>query len=750
MSARNSRINSIDHLLPYCYAVSLVEESEMGTISSGSGINNEERFLSKCLWNKTVYINCYIRVAYNDSMNGIGERAVEEASRVEIDIFPDRHMSGDMSQSYQQQQVIRVFRVVSIQLKSLLHCILRINEKGRVSKRTLFRVLHPKDVRAEEQMVTTMNISDNSSSNASNETLIPLHALTELKDQCQSLNAFNIKMIEAHMDSGILSVLRQMYINRWSHQFTSHEISPLSLLSYQINHDSAFSNDKTYTEIILENFEACLTEIKSSLNTNAFNKGVHVLILKDMNVLFPSLTSSALSSISTEMADKLISFLNHLQFQCEKMNQQLRSKAFHIKIIGLTNNVQRVHEAIYNHFVMKESKNMVLVEKLDVAERKMLTSQLGYPSALFEDISRETTDKHAMEIVSLVSAQARMKELEIQVETETETKTKTKNNLQRNTQHKKEPQNEFVIFQENFIDMLQKDIIYTFKYPKVYNHFLASSQSLSELNMSIHGLLLYGPPGTGKTLYASHLSNLLKYSFVEVKITDVVKGELGSGEQMLINKLQEAKRCAPCILFIDEFQAMFTQRGTDQSSSSSSSSSHSSIDRDNVGSSLSSTLAGVFDEINVWNKFNNAANIAPILLVATTNEPWAIDNAFLRAGRFDRIVFVPPMASSSRQDFVLKKMNILFSHDGDENENGTGSSSESIQSKQLVEDITKHTQDFSGADMQLLFSMVQRDGFIGVDKCLFLKKMLQLLQDEKIQSSSKPSEIAKYLSWNPK
>ena len=134
------------------------------------------------------------------------------------------------------------------------------------------------------------------------------------------------------------------------------------------------------------------------------------------------------------------------------------------------------------------------------------------------------------------------------------------------------------------------------------------------------GILLYGPPGTGKTKLPRVVAASLRYPLLVCKLSEILSGEIGSSEKKLSAIFQEAKGCSPCIIFIDEMQALFTNRANND-------------ERQSIGHSLSSTLAICLDDIYMWN--NNASTITSnnqITIIASTNEPWAIDTSFLRSG----------------------------------------------------------------------------------------------------------------------
>jgi ATP-dependent 26S proteasome regulatory subunit len=157
------------------------------------------------------------------------------------------------------------------------------------------------------------------------------------------------------------------------------------------------------------------------------------------------------------------------------------------------------------------------------------------------------------------------------------------------------------------------------------------------------GILLYGPPGTGKTLIAKSVASLIQSktssiinmggAFITVNSTDVAQSEVGSGEKMLVSAFDAARRNSPSVIFIDEFQALFTDRASGGSGR------------------LSTTLFQCMDKISQWRQVEQTAKIDKtttststtdkfVIVLAATNTPWMIEKAFLRTGRFDRVVHV--------------------------------------------------------------------------------------------------------------
>ena len=126
------------------------------------------------------------------------------------------------------------------------------------------------------------------------------------------------------------------------------------------------------------------------------------------------------------------------------------------------------------------------------------------------------------------------------------------------------------------------------------------------------GVLLYGVPGTGKTLLAKALATECAANFVACSIAQLVRGHVGESEKALAAVFRAAVRCAPCVLFFDEFQALFANRAADAATS-------------RLTSQLLLEMAHV--------AALRTGGTAHVLVVAATNHPEAIDSALLRSGR---------------------------------------------------------------------------------------------------------------------
>ena len=197
--------------------------------------------------------------------------------------------------------------------------------------------------------------------------------------------------------------------------------------------------------------------------------------------------------------------------------------------------------------------------------------------------------------------------------------------------------------------------------------FLKSPKKFTKLGARIpKGVLLVGPPGTGKTLLAKAVAGEANAPFYFISGSDFVELYVGIGASRVRDMFKQAKQNAPCLIFIDEIDAVGRQRGT------------------GIGGGhdeREQTLNQLLTEMDGF-----GANEG-IIIIAATNRPDVLDPALLRPGRFDRQVTVALPEMKAREE-------ILKVH-----------ARNKVLSKNVhLDNIAKRTVGFSGADLENLLN----------------------------------------------
>ncbi len=147
------------------------------------------------------------------------------------------------------------------------------------------------------------------------------------------------------------------------------------------------------------------------------------------------------------------------------------------------------------------------------------------------------------------------------------------------------------------------------------------------------GLLMYGPPGCGKTFIARAIAGELGARFLTVSFADVVDMYIGSSERNLHALFESARRNNPCVIFIDEIDALGRKRN---------------LMRHSAGSTLINQLLSELDGA----QYNNEG----VYIIGATNHPWDVDVALRRPGRLDRTVLVLPPDAPARQEIITANL----------------------------------------------------------------------------------------------
>jgi transitional endoplasmic reticulum ATPase len=143
------------------------------------------------------------------------------------------------------------------------------------------------------------------------------------------------------------------------------------------------------------------------------------------------------------------------------------------------------------------------------------------------------------------------------------------------------------------------------------------------------GILLYGPPGVGKTLLAKAAATESEANFISVKGPEIMSKWVGESEKAIRVIFKKARQASPAIVFIDEIDSIAPKRGLQNSS-------------------------GVTERIvnQLLTSIDGLESLERVLVIAATNRPDILDEALLRTGRFDRLLYVGPPSEAGRLEIL--------------------------------------------------------------------------------------------------
>ena len=202
-----------------------------------------------------------------------------------------------------------------------------------------------------------------------------------------------------------------------------------------------------------------------------------------------------------------------------------------------------------------------------------------------------------------------------------------------------------------------KEIIDFLKYPKKYREIGARIPK---------GILLVGHPGTGKTLLAKAVAGEAKVPFYSISGSDFVEMFVGVGASRVRDMFKKAKETAPCIVFIDEIDAVGRQRGAGLGGGN---------------DEREQTLNQLLVEMDGFGENSS------VIIMAATNRPDVLDPALLRPGRFDRQITMTMPDVNARTE-------ILKVH----------ARNKKLSPRVNLEDVSRRTPGFSGADLENLLN----------------------------------------------
>jgi transitional endoplasmic reticulum ATPase len=167
---------------------------------------------------------------------------------------------------------------------------------------------------------------------------------------------------------------------------------------------------------------------------------------------------------------------------------------------------------------------------------------------------------------------------------------------------------------------LMESVEWPLRYGALFKHMNATPPK---------GILLYGPPGTGKTLLAKAVATESQANFISVKGPEFLSKWVGESEKAVRETFRKARQAAPCVIFLDEIDAIAPVRGK-------------------------SSDSGVTERVvsQILTEMDGLEALHNVVVIAATNRPDIIDPALLRAGRFDRLVFIPPPDLEARKEIL--------------------------------------------------------------------------------------------------
>ena len=155
---------------------------------------------------------------------------------------------------------------------------------------------------------------------------------------------------------------------------------------------------------------------------------------------------------------------------------------------------------------------------------------------------------------------------------------------------------------------------------------LNDKERYAEYGLTIpNGMLLYGPPGCGKTFFAERMAEEIGFSFYQIKPSDIQSKWVNASQENIKNLFDEARENAPSIIFIDELDAVVPNR-----------------DNSNVNHMNTSAVNEFLAQMNNCGEEG-------VFTIGATNRPNSIDPAILRAGRLDKVIYLPPPDFEARE-----------------------------------------------------------------------------------------------------
>ncbi len=225
---------------------------------------------------------------------------------------------------------------------------------------------------------------------------------------------------------------------------------------------------------------------------------------------------------------------------------------------------------------------------------------------------------------------------------------------------------------------LQEAVEWPLKYPDLYTTIGYSMPK---------GVLLYGPSGTGKTLLAKSVATESEANFISVRGPELLSKWVGESERGVREVFRRARQASPCVIFFDEIDALAPVRGLGGDS----------MVTERVVSQLLTELDGI-------------QSLSGVVVLAATNRMDMVDPALLRAGRFDKLLYIPPPDKAAR--------------------------------RMILEIHIKHKPISADLDLERVAEMTE--GFSGADLTSVVNTAVSLVLQEYIASFPKPEDAKKH------
>jgi transitional endoplasmic reticulum ATPase len=195
------------------------------------------------------------------------------------------------------------------------------------------------------------------------------------------------------------------------------------------------------------------------------------------------------------------------------------------------------------------------------------------------------------------------------------------------------------------------------------------------------GFLLYGPPGTGKTLLAKAVAREAEANFIATKSSDLLSKWYGESEQQIARLFARARQVAPCVIFIDEMDALVPARGGG-------------MGEPQVTERVVNTILAEMDGIE---------EMQSVVVIGATNRPTLIDPALMRPGRLDELIYVTvPDKKGRKRILEVHTKNMPLAKDVD------------------LDDFAARTDKFTGADLE---DLTRRAGMAALRESIKSKKV---------------------------